>query len=103
MIYHDWKLLRYYNDRDGRHQLFDLGSDPYEMHDAVKEQPAKERELSALLDAFLRACDAELPPPNPGYDQAKPSTVTRHFPYSLSERHRAEAEKRLQESLLKQP
>jgi arylsulfatase A-like enzyme len=101
VIHRDWKLIRYYNDADGRHQLFDLRSDPYELHDVAKEQPAKERELSAMLDGFLRECDAELPLANPQYDPAKPTTVTKYFPYNISLRHRAEAEKRLHDSLPK--
>ena len=97
----DWKLIRYYNDLDGRHQLFDLKTDPYELRDPVTEHPQKERELSSLLDKFLVECGAELPLSNPNYDPAKPSTVTKHFPYNVSQRHRAEAEKRLHDSLLK--
>ena len=101
VIHHDWKLIRYYNDVDGRHQLFNLKKDPYELNDLVDSNPEKEKELSAVLDRLLKETGAELPLPNPNYDPAKPSTVTRHFPYSVSQRHRAEAERRLQESLLK--
>jgi arylsulfatase A len=101
VIHRDWKLMRYYNDADGRHQLFDLKFDPYELHDVVSEHPDKERELSQMLDAFLRDCDAELPLANAAYDPAKPTTVGKHFPYGVSLRHRSDAEKRLQESLLK--
>ncbi|MCL5745313.1 MAG: sulfatase [Acidobacteria bacterium] len=101
VIHRDWKLIRYYNDSDGRHQLFDLKSDPYELRDLVSQRPDKERELSRLLDAFLRDCDAELPLANAAYDPAKRTTVGKHFPYGVSLRHRSDAEKRLQESLLK--
>jgi arylsulfatase A-like enzyme len=101
VIHRDWKLIRYYNDADGRHQLFHLRSDPHELLDVVREQVEKERELSKMLDVFLGECQAELPIENVAYDPAKPSTVTKHFPYGVSLRHRAEAEKRLQESLLK--
>lgn len=101
VIHRDWKLIRYYNDADGRHQLFDLKCDPYELRDLVTVHPERERELSRMLDAFLRDSGAELPLPNPAYNPAKPSTVTKHFPYGVSLRHRADAEKRLQESLLK--
>ncbi|MCX6622559.1 MAG: sulfatase-like hydrolase/transferase [Acidobacteria bacterium] len=101
VISRDWKLIRYYNDVDGRHQLFNLKRDPYELRDLVRENPLKERELAGLLDGFLKECGAELPLRNAEYDPAKPTTVGKDFPYGVSLRHRADAEKRVQETLLK--
>lgn len=103
VIYKDWKLLRYYNDADGAHQLFDLRNDPYELHDLAAALPDKIAELSAMLDNLLIETGAELPRPNPRYDPAKPSMVTKYFPYSLAIRHRAESEERVQESFFRTP
>lgn len=43
-----WKLIEY-RKHACRRQLFDLNSDPYELHDLVEQEPEKVRELLDLL------------------------------------------------------
>src|SRR5262249_7299864 len=58
---------------DGRVQLFDLESDPQELHDIATEQPARIRSMRAILNRTLanaieqgRHLDAESVPVDPG-------------------------------------
>ena len=45
-----WKLIR---GADGRGRLYDLETDPDELHDVAAEQPAVRGELDALLDQLM--------------------------------------------------
>jgi len=62
----DHKLIRFYES--GRSRLFDLSRDPGEAADLSGRLPEKARELSRLLDGYLRNARAQMPTPNPHYD-----------------------------------
>ncbi len=66
----DWKLIRFYFDSDeqtDRFELYNLRDDLSETKNLVAEHPDKVRELSMLLDGFLRDTGAVLPKKNPDY------------------------------------
>jgi arylsulfatase A-like enzyme len=66
----DWKLIRLWADNDDqtdRHELYNLREDLAEANDLSGRMPAKVKELSALLDGFLRDTNAVIPKPNPAY------------------------------------
>ncbi len=55
----NWKLLEYFED--GRLELFDLASDPFEQHDIASAQPARVRELRDKLVAWRAQVGAPMP------------------------------------------
>ncbi len=61
----DWKLIRFYET--GREELYDVKSDLSETHDLADSNPAKRKELSARLDAWLKKVGAQMPVPRPGH------------------------------------
>jgi uncharacterized sulfatase len=82
----DWKLIRYFGDfldttgqlpvHEGlygrlvlgaRTELYNVASDVSETHDVAVAEPARVKELSAALDAFLAETKARLPQPNPAF------------------------------------
>ena len=65
------KLIRSYET--GAEQLFDLAHDVGERTDLASKMPAKRKELSARLDAYLSSVHAQLPTVNPDYDPTKES------------------------------
>jgi arylsulfatase A-like enzyme len=69
----DWKLIRHFHDGpDGRHgfELYNLREDLSETTDRATEEPARVKELDALIDGFLADTKPVLPKPNPAYDPA---------------------------------
>jgi arylsulfatase A-like enzyme len=64
----DDKLIEFYED--GRLELYDLGNDPGEKNDLAAARPEKARELHALLRAWRKSVDAQMPIPNPDYRPA---------------------------------
>jgi arylsulfatase A-like enzyme len=58
----DWKLLEFLED--GRRELYDLRADLGETRNLADAQPAKARELHALLAAWRREVAAPMPRPN---------------------------------------
>ncbi|MCL5271520.1 MAG: sulfatase [bacterium] len=67
----DWKLIRFYcdnPDQTDRHELYNLKDDLGETKDLSAAMPDKVKELSALIDAFLRESGAVVPKANPAYD-----------------------------------
>jgi arylsulfatase A-like enzyme len=60
-----YKLLEYYEN--GTVQLFDLEKDLQELHDVSKENPAKVKELLAMLHAWRLSVGAKMMQPNPDY------------------------------------
>jgi arylsulfatase A len=58
----DWKLIRFYET--GREELYNLKADLSETNDLAAANPGKRRELSARLDAWLKAVGAQMPVPN---------------------------------------
>jgi arylsulfatase A-like enzyme len=63
------KLIRSYES--GVPMLFDLARDLGETHDLAKEKPARAAELNRRLSDYLKAVNAEMPTPNPGYNPGK--------------------------------
>lgn len=66
----DWKLIRFYcdhEDQTDRHELYNLKEDLGEAHDLAAREPARVKELGALLDGFLKDTEAVVPKPNPSY------------------------------------
>ncbi len=61
----DWKLIRFYET--GTEELYDLKNDLSEKNNLAASSPAKRKELSVRLDAWLKETDAQLPVPNPQY------------------------------------
>ncbi len=57
----DWKLIRFYET--GREELYDLNSDPSEIHDLAVSNPTRRNELAARLDAWLKEVGAQMPVP----------------------------------------
>ena len=71
----DWKLIRFYaknDDNTDRLELYNLKDDVGESKDLTADRPQQVKELSALIDAFLKDTDAVVPKPNPAY-RAKPA------------------------------
>jgi arylsulfatase A-like enzyme len=66
----DWKLIRFYaknDDSTDRLELYNLKDDVGETRDVAANQPQVVKELSSLLDGFLKETDAVIPKPNPAY------------------------------------
>jgi arylsulfatase A-like enzyme len=60
--YEGWNALRTADHRfirwdDGRRELYDLASDPWEAHDLVSEEPARAATMEARLDELLAASE----------------------------------------------
>jgi len=69
------KLIRSYET--GAEQLFDLASDIGERSDLASKMPAKRKELSERLDAYLSRVGAQLPTVNQDYDPTRESARQR--------------------------
>jgi arylsulfatase A-like enzyme len=70
----DWKLIRIFHAGENgahRYQLFNLAEDLGEKHNRAADQPARVKELDALIGAFLAETQAVLPLPNPNFDPAQ--------------------------------
>ena len=87
----DWKLIRYFGDFldttgqvpehdrpygrlvvGARTELYHLAADPAERRNLAATEPARVKELSAALDAFLAETKARLPQPNPSFQPNDP-------------------------------
>jgi arylsulfatase A-like enzyme len=69
----DWKLIRLFHQGErGAHayRLYHLQDDLGETRDLAAAQPARVRELDALIEAHLRDTRAVVPQPNPAFDPA---------------------------------
>lgn len=55
----DYKLLHFY--ADDRVELYNLKNDPSEKNNVAASEPAKAKELKAMLDKWRRDVDAEVP------------------------------------------
>jgi arylsulfatase A-like enzyme len=76
----DWKLIRFFADNEDqtdRFELYNLREDMGETNDLAAKNPAKVRELNALIGRFLSDTHAVLPKPNPAYrrNSARPFRV----------------------------
>ncbi|MEM8954838.1 MAG: sulfatase-like hydrolase/transferase [Verrucomicrobiota bacterium] len=58
----DFKLVKTYNRKKNKLELFDLSADLSEKHDLSSENKAKTKELNNLLKEFLKEVNADLPP-----------------------------------------
>jgi len=65
----DWKLIRWFDPAMPR-ELFNLKDDLSEAKNLAESQPAKVKELDALIDGFLKDTGALYPRPNPAYKVA---------------------------------
>ncbi len=63
----DWKLIKWY-EKD-KPELFNLAADPHEKKDVAGENPEKVKELSQMLDEWLKETGAVLPTANPNYQK----------------------------------
>ena len=68
MILGGYKLVRNYET--GARRLYELERDPGEAHDLAAAQPEKLAQLTARLDAYLKAVSAQMAAKNPNYDPA---------------------------------
>jgi hypothetical protein len=69
----DWKLIRVFHEGDkGAHayQLYNLKSDLGETNNLAVQQPARVKQLDALIEKFLTDTKAVVPKPNPAYNSA---------------------------------
>ena len=62
----NYKLIRNYEKNSRR--LYDLERDPAEAHDLAAQRPELNDQLTARLDAYLKAVNAQMAVPNPHYD-----------------------------------
>lgn len=60
-----YKLIEYYEN--GTVQLYDLDKDLAELNDISKQNPAKTKELLAMLHAWRKSVGAKMMKPNPDY------------------------------------
>ena len=70
----DWKLIRiFHNGENGahRHLLFNLRDDLAEKTNLAMKEPARVRQLDALIEQFLADTKAVVPAPNPKFDPAQ--------------------------------
>ena len=64
-----WKLIRYYED--GRHELYNLESDPQEQNNLAESESQQLTSLSKKLDDWLASVNAKLPEADPEFDPEK--------------------------------
>jgi beta-glucosidase len=65
----DWKLIHYWED--GRNELYNLKSDPFEQSDLAGKNPQIAGQLASKLISWLTEVNAELPDKDPDYDPEK--------------------------------
>jgi hypothetical protein len=77
----DWKLIRFYclnDDQSDLFELYNLKDDLGETRNLAAQEPARVKEMNALIAAFLRDTAAVVPVRNPAYDRnAKVSPSTK--------------------------
>ncbi len=67
----DWKLLRWFGadlTDEVRFELYNLRDDLSEAKNLAAAQPARVKEMDALIDAFLADTGATFPQPNPAFN-----------------------------------
>jgi arylsulfatase A len=64
----NWKLIKHYED--GKLELYNLASDPYETYNLASREPELTGKLHKILQDYLTAIGAQFPEPNPGYNAA---------------------------------
>ncbi len=66
----EWKLLRWFGvlpGEEGRYELYNLIADLSEATNLAAREPARVKEMDALIDTFLAETGATFPQPNPAY------------------------------------
>lgn len=76
----DWKLIHFFED--DRAELYNLRDDIGETRDLATANPRLVAELRGKLNAWRTAVGAQLPVPNPAYDEARREEVIRWNPSS---------------------
>jgi arylsulfatase A len=75
----DWKLVEFFEN--GRHELFDLKSDPSENRNLAEAKPEIVKQLADKLVAWRTSAGAEMPKPNPDFvpnPQGDDGTIVMH-------------------------
>jgi len=70
----DWKLIRIFHGGEKgahRHLLYNLKEDLGEKNNLAASQPARVKQMDALIESFLSDTKAVVPIPNPAFDLAK--------------------------------
>ena len=62
----DYKLIEFYED--GRVELYNLKKDIGEKNNLAEKMPEKAAEMLAMLKAWRKEVDAQMPRPNPDYN-----------------------------------
>ena len=74
----NWKLIRAFHDapdQSHRYELYNLGEDIGEQNNLAEKEPARVKELDALIEAFLQDTGAVTPQANENYDPKVRATV----------------------------
>jgi len=74
----DWKLIRWFGAPVGdeaRYELYNLRDDLGETKNLAAAQPARVKELDALIGGFLKDTGATFPKPNPAYKPQAAATL----------------------------
>ena len=75
----DWKLIRFYGQNDDLTdvlELYNLRDDLSETNNLASHNPAKVKELNALITGFLKDTEAVVPPRNPDYNPSAKTATT---------------------------
>jgi arylsulfatase A-like enzyme len=64
----NWKLIHYYED--GRDELYQISQDVGEQQDLAADESDRVKTIRAELQTWLKATGANMPVPNPDYDEA---------------------------------
>jgi hypothetical protein len=67
--YNDWKLIE--SLEDGSTQLYNLKTDSLEQNDLALLNPEKVLELKKMLAEWRKSVNAQMPEPNPKYEEIK--------------------------------
>jgi arylsulfatase A-like enzyme len=97
IIEEDWKLIRFYNDEQGAYLLYNLEEDPEEQNNLAETEVKVRDQLIRRLEKSLEEMNAEMPIPNPGFDQDLDAD-RKHLKFTLD---LAERERKMFESRLK--
>lgn len=76
----DWKLIRiFHGGTAGAHeyQLYDIAQDIGETNNLASREPARVKQLDALIDRHLASANAVVPKPNPAYNPAATADATK--------------------------
>jgi len=98
IIYEGWKLIRFYNDEEGRFLLYHLAEDPYEQVNLAMQHPNKVKVLDERLQKELTAMNAEFPIKNDNYVPNADGNQNLRTSLELGEQERQLLENRLRKA-----